>query len=194
LFLSQGVPMISHGDELGRSQRGNNNAYCQDNELTWIDWTAVHTESDLLEFTRSLARLRREHPVFQRRRFFRGRTADNGRDLVWLTPAGAEMSAGDWHTGYAKSLMVYLNGEAITEPGPRGERIQDDSFLLLINAHHEDMTFTLPGEEFGAAWQTVFDTSDDTARDEPFPDEQWLPAALVAVASRSLQLLQRKTP
>ncbi|MET7462792.1 glycogen debranching protein GlgX [Nonomuraea sp. NPDC005501] len=192
LFLSQGVPMLSHGDELGRTQRGNNNAYCQDNEIAWIDWSLLHTEDDLLEFVRTLSRLRREHPVFQRRRFFHGRNPENGRrDLVWLTPGGAEMTAGDWHTGYAKSLGVYLNGEAITEPGTRGERIVDDSFLLLINAHHEDMTFTLPGEEFGPVWLPVLDTSHDTRQDEPFPDERWQPGALVAVTSRSIQVLRQ---
>ncbi|WP_219519335.1 glycogen debranching protein GlgX [Nonomuraea ceibae] len=191
LFLSQGVPMLSHGDELGRTQRGNNNAYCQDNEIAWVDWSMLHTESDLLEFVRRLSQLRREHPVFQRRRFFHGRHSGNGlRDLVWLTPGGAEMTAGDWHIGYAKSLMVYLNGEAITEPGPRGEKITDDSFLLLINAHHEDMTFTLPGEEFGGTWIPEIDTSHETL-ESVFVDEGWRPGDLVAVTSRSLQVLRQ---
>ncbi|MFE3453881.1 glycogen debranching protein GlgX [Nonomuraea sp. NPDC059194] len=191
LFLSQGVPMLSHGDELGRTQRGNNNAYCQDNEIAWVDWSMARAENGLLDFVRALSRLRREHPVFQRRRFFRGRTPGDGkRDLVWLTPAGAEMTAGDWHTGYAKSMGVYLNGEAITEPGPRGERIVDDSFLLLINAHHEDMTFTLPGEEFADSWIAVLDTNDEGPAEEPFPEDQWAPGALVAVTARSIQVLR----
>ncbi|MEU6710325.1 glycogen debranching protein GlgX [Nonomuraea sp. NPDC046802] len=191
LFLSQGVPMLSHGDEIGRTQRGNNNAYCQDNELAWVDWSMVRTEPELLEFVRSLAKLRREHPVFQRRRFFHGRHPDNGdRDLVWLTPSGMEMTAGDWHIGYAKSLMVYLNGEAITEPGPRGERIVDDSFLLLINAHHESMTFTLPGGEFGSGWLPVLDTTHDLV-EEGFEDEIRQEGDLVAVTARSLQVLRK---
>ncbi|MGN9844768.1 glycogen debranching protein GlgX [Nonomuraea sp. H19] len=191
LFLSQGVPMLSHGDEIGRTQRGNNNAYCQDNELAWVDWSMLHTESDLLEFVRALSKLRSEHPVFQRRRFFHGRHPDNGdRDLVWLTPGGREMTAGDWHIGYAKSLTVYLNGEAITEPGPRGERIVDDSFLLLINAHHENMRFTLPGEEFGTEWLPVLDTDHDTVEDA-FADEVWHAGDVVAVTARSLQVLRR---
>jgi len=195
LFLSQGVPMLSHGDELGRTQRGNNNAYCQDNELAWIDWSMLRTESDLLEFVRRLSKLRREHPVFQRRRFFHGRHPEDGRrDLVWLTPGGVEMTAGDWHVSYAKSLMVYLNGEAITEPGPRGEQIVDDSFLLLINAHHEDMTFTLPGEAFGATWEPVLDTGVDSVESLP-ADEFRRPGDVVAVTSRSLQVLrQPRTP
>ncbi|MGN9782842.1 glycogen debranching protein GlgX [Nonomuraea sp. ZG12] len=191
LFLSQGVPMLSHGDEIGRTQRGNNNAYCQDNEIAWIDWSHLRTESDLLAFVRLLSKLRREHPVFQRRRFFHGRHPDNGkRDLVWLTPGGTEMTAGDWHVSYAKSLMVYLNGEAITEPGPRGERITDDSFLLLINAHHEDMTFTLPGGAFGGAWLPVLDTNDESC-DNLYVDDAWRPGDLVAVTSRSLQVLRQ---
>ncbi|MFI9835793.1 glycogen debranching protein GlgX [Nonomuraea sp. NPDC051941] len=191
LFLSQGVPMLSHGDELGRTQRGNNNAYCQDNELAWVDWSMLHTEPELLEFVRALSKLRREHPVFQRRRFFHGRHPEDGkRDLVWLTPGGSEMTASDWHIGYAKSLMVYLNGEAITEPGPRGERIVDDSFLLLINAHHENMSFTLPGEECGTGWVPVLDTSHETMEDA-FVDEGWRAGDLVAVTARSLQVLRQ---
>ncbi|MET9336241.1 glycogen debranching protein GlgX [Nonomuraea sp. NPDC003804] len=194
LFLSQGVPMLSHGDELGRTQRGNNNAYCQDNEVAWVDWSMARTEEGLLDFVRALSRLRREHPVFQRRRFFRGHTPEDGkRDLVWLTPAGAEMTASDWHTGYAKSMSVYLNGEAITEPGPRGERIVDDSFLLLINAHHEDMTFTLPGAEFADSWTAVLDTDDETPREESL-DDQRSPGALVPVAAHSMQVLRHARP
>jgi glycogen operon protein len=190
LFISQGVPMLVAGDELGRTQNGNNNAYCQDNEVSWIDWSLARTEADLLGFVRVLSELRRGHPVLQRRRFFHGRPAPDGvRDIVWLTPAGTEMSAADWHTGYAKSLAVFLNGDAITEPGPRGERIVDDSFLLLINAHHGDMTFTLPDARYGSAWRTVLDTADETARDEPFPDEFWPPESVIAVTSRSMQVL-----
>ncbi|WP_344470254.1 glycogen debranching protein GlgX [Nonomuraea monospora] len=191
LFLSQGVPMLSHGDEIGRTQRGNNNAYCQDNELAWVDWSLVNAESELLEFVQALSKLRREHPVFQRRRFFHGRHPDNGaRDLVWLTPGGREMTAGDWHISYAKSLMVYLNGEAITEMGPRGERIADDSFLLLINAHHESLPFTLPGEELGDRWLPVLDTTHDVV-EEGFADDGWQAGDVVAVTSRSLQVLRR---
>ncbi|GAA3440648.1 glycogen debranching protein GlgX [Planomonospora venezuelensis] len=190
LFLSQGVPMLLAGDEFGRTQGGNNNAYCQDNETSWMDWSLAGTEKDLLEFVRTLSELRRAHPVFQRRRFFHGRKADDGtRDIVWLTPSGGEMSASDWHTGYAKSLAVFLNGDAITEPGPRGERITDDSFLLLINGHHEDMTFVLPEARYGAQWRTVLDTADDVSRDEPFPDEFWPPESVIAVTSRSMQVL-----
>ncbi|MEV6859526.1 glycogen debranching protein GlgX [Streptosporangium subroseum] len=190
LFISQGVPMLLAGDEFGRTQEGNNNAYCQDNGISWVDWSLAKTEEDLLDFVRVLSKLRRRHPVFQRRRFFHGRKAEDGtRDIVWLTPAGEEMSASDWHTGYAKSLVVFLNGNAITEPGPRGEQIVDDSFLLLINAHHEDMTFTLPEAKYGKKWQMVLDTADETLKNRPVPNAFWAPEAAVEVASHSIQIL-----
>ncbi|MBO3748145.1 glycogen debranching protein GlgX [Streptosporangiaceae bacterium NEAU-GS5] len=190
LFVSQGVPMMTAGDEIGRTQMGNNNAYCQDNELSWIDWSLVKTETELLQFVRVLAKFRRDHPVFRRRRFFSGHTDKDGtRDIVWLTPAGKEMADSDWHTGYAKSLAVYVNGDAISEPGPRGEKIYDDSFLLLINAHHENLTFTLPGPGFAPNWVPVLDTTDETFREDVYPDEAWPTGAEVAVTARSLQIL-----
>ncbi|GAA2288798.1 glycogen debranching protein GlgX [Nonomuraea roseoviolacea subsp. roseoviolacea] len=158
LFLSQGVPMLSHGDELGRTQRGNNNGYCQDNELTWVDWSDVRENWLLLEFTQSLAALRKKHPVFRRRRFFYGRPVRGLSDIAWLTPAGEEMTDADWNVGYAKSLAVFLNGDAITEPDRRGRPIRDDSFLLLFNAHHEPIRFTIP-KDYGEMWQTEIDTA-----------------------------------
>ncbi|GAA2871457.1 glycogen debranching protein GlgX [Streptosporangium fragile] len=190
LFISQGVPMLLAGDEFGRTQGGNNNAYCQDNEISWIDWSLAKTEGDLLDFVRGLSKLRREHPVFQRRRFFHGRRADDGtRDIVWLTPSGEEMSAADWHTGYAKSLTVFLNGDAITEPGTRGEPIVDDSFLLLINAHHEDMSFTLPEPKYGERWRSVLNTADEGPQEAP-REESWPAEAVVSVADRSMRILR----
>ncbi|MFF5211484.1 glycogen debranching protein GlgX [Streptosporangium sp. NPDC000396] len=191
LFISQGVPMLLAGDEFGRSQNGNNNAYCQDNETSWLDWSLAQDEQDLLAFVRGLSDLRREHPVFQRRRFFHGRKAEDGtRDIVWLTPSGEEMSASDWHTGYAKSLTVFLNGDAITEPGSRGEQIVDDSFLLLINGHHEDLTFTIPGMKYGTKWQAVLDTADDGPGERPLPDVFWPAEAAVTVTAHSMQILR----
>jgi isoamylase len=162
LFCSQGVPMLLAGDEMGRTQGGNNNAYCQDNEVSWVDWGRVASERDLMEFTCALSALRREHPVFRRRRFFSGHPCagepQHPGDIVWLTPAGNEMTEQDWQAGYAKSVAVFLNGEAITEPGPRGERVTDARFLLLFNAHSEPITFTLPDSRFGADWEVVVDT------------------------------------
>ncbi|AUG76568.1 glycogen debranching protein [Kitasatospora sp. MMS16-BH015] len=160
LLLSQGVPMLSHGDELGRTQGGNNNAYCQDSELSWIDWAAADTE--LLEFTQGMIWLRRDHPVFRRRRFFHGRpvsgTHDDLTDIAWFTPAGVEMTDRDWSTRYAKSLTVFLNGHAISEPDRRGGKIVDDSFLLMFNAHFEPLEFTVPADH-GHEWTTVVDTT-----------------------------------
>ena len=161
LFMSQGVPMLLAGDEIGRTQAGNNNAYCQDNELSWLDWSLAAAERDLLQFTETLATLRRDHPVFRRRRFFRGRQdepGDESSDILWLTPGGKEMTQEDWGAGYAQSLAVYLNGEAITEPDPRGGRIVDDRFLLLFNAHPDPLTFTLPEPSLAPGWEVAIDT------------------------------------
>jgi isoamylase len=166
LFLSQGVPMLLAGDEVGRTQGGNNNAYCQDNEISWLDWTLAATEQDLLPFTEALAGLRRDHPVFRRRRFFRGRPqapSDEISDIVWLTPTGQVMTEADWGTSYANSLAVFLNGDAISEPDPRGEKISDARFLLLFNAHSDPITFTLPEASFAAGWEVVIDTAQGIA-------------------------------
>jgi isoamylase len=163
LFCSQGVPMLLAGDELGRTQDGNNNAYCQDNEMSWVDWDKASHLPGLAEFTGALAALRREHPVFRRRRFFSGLpSGPDGaaqRDISWLTPGGTEMTIDDWRSGYAGSLGVFLNGHAITEPGPRGETIVDRDFLLLFNAHSEPVEFTLPAPEAASGWQIVVDTA-----------------------------------
>ncbi|MBX6382300.1 MAG: glycogen debranching protein GlgX [Microbispora sp.] len=192
LFVSQGVPMLLAGDEFGRTQHGNNNAYCQDNETSWVDWSLIGQEGDLLEFVRRLAALRRAHPVFRRRRFFQGRSVGDGsRDIIWLTPSGTEMTDDDWHTGYAKSLAVYVNGDAISEPGPRGERIRDDTFLLLINAHHENLTFALPGPELGAAWRPVLDTADEEVCEDPYAEETLPAEAKVCLTDRSMRILVR---
>jgi isoamylase len=158
LLLSQGVPMLLAGDELGRSQLGNNNAYCQDNEMSWVDWEAAGSHAGLLDFTSSLIALRRDHPVFRRRRFFTGELGGQ-RDISWLTPAGTEMTDADWRASDTRSLAVLLNGEAITEPGPRGETITDQSFLLLFNASDQPVTFTLPAADAAPGWDVVVDTA-----------------------------------
>ncbi|HEY2313219.1 MAG TPA: glycogen debranching protein GlgX [Streptosporangiaceae bacterium] len=185
LLLSQGVPMLLAGDELGRTQRGNNNAYCQDNGLSWVDWEAAGQHADLLEFTASLIALRREHPVFRRRRFFSGELGGQ-RDISWLTPAGTEMTGADWGASDTRSLAVLLNGEAITEPGPRGETITDQSFLLLFNADAEPVSFTLPAAEGATGWQVVVDTA---AAAEPAADEL-VPAATRELPARAVVVLQ----
>ena len=154
--------MLLAGDEMGRTQRGNNNAYCQDNEISWLDWEQAATEQDLLQFTETLAGLRRDHPLFRRRRFFRGQPqgpGDEMGDIVWLTPTGQEMTEADWGTSYANSFAVFLNGDAITEPDPRGEKIGDARFLLLFNAHSDPITFTLPEASYATGWEVVIDTA-----------------------------------
>jgi glycogen operon protein len=160
LFLSQGVPMLLAGDEMGRTQGGNNNAYCQDSSVSWLDWGVAAAEQDLLQFTETLAGLRRDHAVFRRRRFFTGQVPGGEKgDIVWLTPAGGVMTDEDWGASYAKSLAVFLNGDAISEPDPRGGKISDDSFLLLFNAHSNPLTFTLPEAGYAAGWEVVIDTA-----------------------------------
>ncbi len=162
LMLSQGVPMLLHGDELGRTQKGNNNGYCQDSPLTWIDWE--HVDEGLLEFTKKITKLRADHPTFRRRRFFHGRPVRRGHgepvpDLDWLTPEGDSMTDEDWDVGYAKSLAVYLNGHGIREMDERGEYVKDDHFYLAFNAHHEPIEFTLPGDDYCRQWTLVLDTA-----------------------------------
>jgi len=194
LLLSQGVPMLLAGDEMGRTQRGNNNAYCQDNEISWVNW-AVHDEGDqaLVDYVGTLIRLRAEHPVFRRRRFFRGRAVRGGRqrlgDIAWFTPAGQEMTGEDWDAGFAKSLTVFLNGQAITEPDRRGERIADDSFLLLFNASEHDVVFAIPPRRYGPRWTTVLDTA--LPRAEPEDGSTVKPGDMTTVINHSLQLLRR---
>ena len=190
LLLSQGVPMIAHGDELGRTQQGNNNVYCQDNGLAWVDWDLDSSRTALLEFTRTLVHLRREHPVFRRRRFFAGSAEHGGeselRDIAWLTPAGEHMSDSAWHEDHARAVMVFLNGDAIMEPDLRGEEIIDDSFLVLFNAQPDKLAFTLPTDEYGEAWTAVFDTDSQVT-----PGTAFRAGAEVVLEHRSLVVLTR---
>ena len=158
LMLSQGVPMLLGGDEIGRTQHGNNNAYCQDNEISWYDWQ--NADPDLLKFVRRLIRLRHRHAVFCQRRWFHGRPIRGSQvsDIGWFTPAGATMSEQDWHNGYAKSLGVYLNGRAIPTRNERGEPIVDETFYVMFNSHHQALTFTVPSREWAERWTEVLDT------------------------------------
>jgi glycogen operon protein len=171
LFLSQGVPMLLHGDELGRTQGGNNNAYCQDNEISWVDWNLARDFEALTEFTARLARLRHDHPVFRRRRFFEGRSfrGTNLEDIAWLTPAGVQMTDEEWTTGQARALTIFLNGEGIPDPDRRGRRLRDDSFLLLVNPTASAVTFIVPDERYGSSWTVVLDTAAPEIGAEPVP-------------------------
>jgi glycogen operon protein len=186
LLLSQGVPMLRHGDELGHTQRGNNNAYCQDNELSWLDWDAA--DEAFLAFCAELVAFRHAHPVFRRRRFFEGRPifGSDVSDIGWFRPDGLEMGQHDWEAGFAKSLGVFLNGDALPDPDDRGHPVWDDSFLLLFNAHHEDVTFVLPGGKWGELWMPALDTASTTVAHEPLAA-----GASVPVRARSAQLLRR---
>jgi isoamylase len=160
LLLSQGVPMLYGGDELGRTQQGNNNAYCQDNELSWYDWDGA--DIGLLGFTRDLIKLRAEHPVFTRRRWFQGRPirGEDVSDIGWFTPGGTEMSDQDWQAGFAKTLGVFLNGSAIRTMDERGRHVVDDSFYVMFNAHSEPVEFVLPESKWGEQWTIALDTND----------------------------------
>ena len=160
LFLSQGVPMLLAGDELGRTQLGNNNAYCQNNEISWLDWKLDRPRKELLEFTRFLIRFRDEHPVLSRRHFFQGRRIRGSevKDLAWFRPDGKEMSDEDWNNSEARCFGLRLAGDAIEELDDRGNRIVDDTLLILLNAHHEPIPFTLPAHRRKVRWEVVFDT------------------------------------
>ena len=165
LFLSQGVPMLLGGDEFGRSQGGNNNAYAQDNAISWFDWDSV--DEELLAFTKRLIRFRKDRPMFRRRHWLQG-TATHGSELTdvgWFNPAGQAMTTQDWNSGFARSMSVFLNGEGLVATGPRGERICDDSFLVLFNAHWDSVTFTVPEGLGGSMWQVQLDTSTTKTRD-----------------------------
>jgi isoamylase len=161
LFLSQGVPMLLAGDEMGRTQQGNNNAYCQDNEISWLNWAAADTA--LLEFTRKLIHLRKNHPVFCRRRWFQGQPIKGIglEDIAWFLPDGNEMSEEHWDQDFAKSLGVYMNGRGVHTLGPRGEHIIDDTFYVIFNAYHDSLNYNLPPEKYGSQWTKILDTSKD---------------------------------
>ena len=189
LFLSQGVPMMCHGDELGRTQGGNNNGFCQDNEITWIDW--ANADEGLTAFTREVSTLRREHPTFRRRRFFDGRPTGKGKDrlpdIAWLQPDGNLMAEEDWDSGFGRAVAVFLNGAGITGTDERGEQITDDSFLLCFSAHHEDIDFTIPGDGAAGQWQVVLDTAIEAVTDaKPINTGETL-----TVKPRTLVVLQR---
>ncbi|WP_338703269.1 glycogen debranching protein GlgX [Streptomyces sp. Q6] len=192
LMLSQGIPMLSHGDELGRTQRGNNNAYCQDNELTWVDWDLDAERRSLLGFTRELVALRAAHPVLRRRRFFRGEPAPGQElpDLVWLRPDATEMTEADWNRPDAHALSVFLNGDTLVERDGQGNPVADDSFLLLFNFCWDPVEFRLPTTAYGDSWETRIDTAEPSG--EPDESEYKADADLV-LGPQSLLVLTRSS-
>jgi isoamylase len=188
LLLSQGTPMISHGDERGRTQRGNNNAYCQDSPLSWLDWQLDDERRDLLNFTKKLTALRRAHPVLRRATFFKGRPLRGSQvsDILWFRHDGADMTDEDWSNSETRSLGVFLAGEGIDEPDGDGNPLSDDDFLLLVNSHSEPIDFALPFAKADRHWQLLIDTSNDRA------EEQRLGGEKTTLAAASLKLLFRR--
>jgi glycogen operon protein len=186
LLLSQGAPMLLGGDEVGRTQRGNNNGWCQDNEISWFDWDLDERAERLLEFAQRLIALRRMHPVFHRRDFLTGESLNGAiPDAWWFRPDGRRMTQQDWNSG-AQRLGLFLNGDEITAPGPGGERVEDDSFLLIFNASAEDASFTMPSRRFGRQWRLLLQTVD--------PDAESVTVAArgrLFMPARSLALLRR---
>jgi glycogen operon protein len=188
LMLSQGVPMLVAGDEIGHTQNGNNNAYCQDNEISWLDWSSVDT--DLHAFCRRLIAFRHAHPAFRRRRWFLGRAIHGAdcKDIAWFTHKGTQMKEEHWGEWFAKSLSVFINGDTIPNPNARGEPVTDASFFLIFNAHYEELVFTLPVKRWGLRWLTVLDTARGWVDNTP-PLQA---GNKLKVAARSIVLLQRQ--
>jgi isoamylase len=185
LLLSQGVPMLLAGDEMGRSQGGNNNAYCQDNETSWTDWSK--TDEALLEFSRKLIALRKSHPVFCRRRWFQGqRIKGTGvEDITWFLPDASELTEEHWNNDFAKSLGIFLSGMGIHWVDPHGERITDDNFYVIFNAHHEPLEYALPPAKYSRQWKKLLDTSDGVEASEEVYDA----GSTVTAQGRSVVLL-----
>lgn len=192
LFLCQGTPMLWAGDEFARSQQGNNNAYCQDNPLGWVDWERARGYSALLEFTRGLMAFRRAHPVFSRSRFFEGRdfSLDQIKDITWLRPDGVEMRAADWSTDYVRALGMMLDGKDLREMDERGRPLTDSLFLILLNAHHEPVSFQLPALPSPGAWHARLDTSTGWLNLSAAGPGTQPPGSSYKLAARALALLE----
>ncbi len=190
LLFSLGVPMLVAGDEMGRTQQGNNNAYCQDNAISWLSWELKSQDQELLEFTQRIISLRKKHPLLRRRYFFQGRTIRGGdvKDIVWLNPDGSEMSDEDWNQPFSRCLGLHLLGDSLIETDERGRRLIDNNLLLLINAHHEDIAFTLPEFDEHSYWEALLDTFDNTGTPEL---SRYKVGQSYPVRGRTLVLLQQ---
>jgi len=190
LFLSQGVPMLLAGDEIGRTQKGNNNAYCQDNEISWLDWK--NADKEMLAFTKKMIRFRKEHPVFCRTRWFKGERVKHGdvEDIAWFLPEGVQMTEENWNHDYAKSLAVFLNGKGINAHTYEGGLITDDSFYIIFNAHHDPLKFRFPAEKYGKSWVKIVDTATDQKEDGS--RKAYKSGSEITVEGRSVIVLQQK--
>ena len=193
LLLSQGVPMLLAGDEVGHTQGGNNNAYCQDNEVSWLDWDPAHVDGEFRIFVQRLIALRKDHPVFRRRNFFQGRQIRGAgiKDIAWLGPEGQEMTDAKWNQDFARCLGVSLSGQAVDDADERGQRIQDDNFLLLMNAHHEEIPFVLPAPPSNSGWIAMIDSACQTTNRS---DGFYPTGSNYSLQARSLALLVERTP
>jgi isoamylase len=186
IFLSQGVPMLNSGDEIGKTQGGNNNAYCQDNEISWLDWK--NADEELLEFTKFMIDLRKKHPIFCRRRWFKGKPVRGSEinDIAWFLPEGTQMTEEHWTNDFAKSLGVFLNGNGLGTFAENGDLITDSSFYVIFNAFHDKLSYCLPEKKYGKVWRKILDTSKPT-----FDSTEYAPKSEVEVEGRCVVLLQR---
>jgi glycogen operon protein len=186
--------MLLAGDELGRTQQGSNNAYCQDNEISWVDWELDEDKEALIEFTRAVIALRRDHPVFRRRKFFQGQAIHGSgvKDIGWFTPDGHEMDETHWRAPDISTLGVFLNGDELPERGPRGQRIADSSYLLLLNGGTEPALFTLPGDPWAKEYELVADTGLAYVRPPGADAPSYLAGEELSMTSRSLAVLRRR--
>jgi glycogen operon protein len=191
LLLSQGVPMIRGGDELSHTQNGNNNAYCQDNETTWLNWELSKEQQQFLDFVRMVTSIWRQQPVFQRRKFFLGRKIRGSdiKDISWFDPSGQEMSDEAWEAGFVRCLGVRLAGDLIGDVDERGEPVVGETLLVLLNAHHEPIPFTLPATKIEHHWECLYDTASEKADPLAYPGGQ-----KYALQGRSLAVLRTRVP
>jgi glycogen operon protein len=183
LLLSQGVPMICGGDEIGRTQAGNNNAYAQDNEIAWHHWKLSAAQQSLLDFTKLLLRIRKEHPNFHRRKFFQDRGINPGKarrgqsrrrhDIAWLRPDGQEMTVAEWNAGWIRCIGLFLSGARLDDETGAGEPLRDDDFVLLLNPHHEAIRFCLPKQKLPMTWELLIDTSQEAPQDVRLTEESY---------------------
>jgi isoamylase len=187
LFVSQGVPMIVSGDELGRTQNGNNNAYCQDNEISWVNWEKA--DQKLLDFTRKLIHFRREHPTFCRKNWFKGKPIKGlgVEDIAWFQPNGDEVTEEQWSEYSAKTLAIYMNGRGLKLIGAKGEKIVDGTFYLMFNAHSEALDFKLPPSKYATDWTKVLDTNIDLVNEE---SDKYAPEQMLSVQAHSIVILK----